>query len=251
MTRSRAVGRPAAARRRGAPRRAPAAPCCRRPPRRAPVASERRRVTAHAFITKWRASELKERTGIGESRRPTATPCTYSHRASRRLYLTSGQPRPSPRPAGTSRPKGHPKIDQRTSPASTPERPGRPGPKGVAGFVARHRPAPTGSVVPQGSPPIRIRSALTVAAAHGPAAEVLDVGRRTRPLSPALRRALAVRDRQCRFPGCGNRCCDAHHIEHWADGSRTALDNLVLLGRRHHRAVHEEGFRVTRDPVPT
>ena len=81
--------------------------------------------------------------------------------------------------------------------------------------------------------------------------EVLDVGRRTRPLSPALRRALAVRDRQCRFPGCGNRCCDAHHIEHWADGSRTALDNLVLLGRRHHRAVHEEGFRVTRDPVPT
>ncbi len=68
-----------------------------------------------------------------------------------------------------------------------------------------------------------------------------------RTVSPAQRRALAARDRQCRFPGCGNRRCDAHHVEHWADGGRTALDNLVLLCRRHHRAVHEEGFRITRD----
>jgi len=87
----------------------------------------------------------------------------------------------------------------------------------------------------------------TVTMRHEPGGEVLDVGRRTRTVSPALRRALAARDRQCRFPGCGNRRCDAHHIEHWADGGRTALDNLVLLCRRHHRAVHEQGFRVTRD----
>ena len=89
--------------------------------------------------------------------------------------------------------------------------------------------------------------AATVSMRHGPGGEILDVGRRTRTISPALRRALAARDRQCRFPGCGNVRCDAHHLEHWADGGRTALDNLVLLCRRHHRAVHEEGFRVTID----
>ena len=82
---------------------------------------------------------------------------------------------------------------------------------------------------------------------HGPAGEILDVGRRTRTISPALRRALRARDRQCRFPGCRNVRVDAHHVEHWADGGRTALDNLVLLCRRHHRAVHEEGFRITLD----
>ena len=82
---------------------------------------------------------------------------------------------------------------------------------------------------------------------HGPGGEILNVGRRTRTISPALRRALAARDRQCRFPGCQNRRCDSHHVQHWADGGATALDNLVLLCRRHHRAVHEEGFRITLD----
>ncbi len=86
--------------------------------------------------------------------------------------------------------------------------------------------------------------AATVTLQHGPDGGVLDVGRRTRTISPALRRALAARDGQCRFPGCEARRCDAHHIHHWADGGETALANLVLLCRRHHRAVHEEGFRV-------
>ena len=89
--------------------------------------------------------------------------------------------------------------------------------------------------------------AATVTMQHGPGREILDVGRRTRTISLALRRALAARDRQCRFPGCQNRRCDAHHMWHWADGGATALDNLVLLCRRHHRAVHEEGFSVTLD----
>ena len=89
--------------------------------------------------------------------------------------------------------------------------------------------------------------AATVAMQHGPGGEVLAVGRRTRIISPALRRALKARDRQCRFPGCRNVRVDAHHIEHWAHGGATALGNLVLLCRRHHRAVHEEGFRVTLD----
>jgi hypothetical protein len=77
---------------------------------------------------------------------------------------------------------------------------------------------------------------------------VLDVGRRTRTISPALRRALEHRDGGCRFPGCGRKLCDAHHVEHWADGGETRLGNTVLLCRHHHRAVHEEGFSMELGP---
>jgi 5-methylcytosine-specific restriction endonuclease McrA len=76
---------------------------------------------------------------------------------------------------------------------------------------------------------------------------VASVGRRTRTVPPALRRALLARDRGCRFPACGSRFVDAHHIVHWADGGPTALSNLVLLCRRHHRAVHEDGMRICMD----
>ena len=79
---------------------------------------------------------------------------------------------------------------------------------------------------------------------HCPDGAVLDVGRKTRTIPPAIRRALAARGHTCRFPGCDCRHCDAHHVRHWADGGATRLDNLVLLCRRHHRAVHEEGFTV-------
>ena len=84
--------------------------------------------------------------------------------------------------------------------------------------------------------------AATVVMRHGPDGRTLDVGRKTRTVPPALRRALTARDRRCRFPGCSARHCDAHHVRHWAQGGATKLDNLVLLCRRHHRAVHEEGF---------
>ncbi len=83
-----------------------------------------------------------------------------------------------------------------------------------------------------------------VAMVHDEEGRVLDVGRRTRAVSPAMRRALAHRDGGCRFPGCDSKLCDAHHIEHWAEGGETKLENLVLLCRRHHRAVHEEGYRI-------
>jgi hypothetical protein len=58
------------------------------------------------------------------------------------------------------------------------------------------------------------------------------------------RRALSARDKGCRFPGCDcpPAWTDAHHVKHWADGGPTTLDNLVLLCRRHHRLVHEEGW---------
>ena len=66
-------------------------------------------------------------------------------------------------------------------------------------------------------------------------------------MPPSLRRALQARDRCCRFPGCGVRHAQGHHIHHWANGGPTRLDNLVLLCRRHHRALQEEGYRVERD----
>src|SRR5262249_32507061 len=55
----------------------------------------------------------------------------------------------------------------------------------------------------------------------------IHVGRKTRAIPPALRRALDARDGGCRFPGCTNsRFVDAHHVVHWADGGETNLDNL-------------------------
>ena len=83
---------------------------------------------------------------------------------------------------------------------------------------------------------------------HGSDGGVLDVGRRTRTIPTALRRALESRDRnQCQFPGCTSRHCDAHHVVHWADGGETKLSNLVQVCRFHHRALHEEGLRVVAD----
>ena len=77
--------------------------------------------------------------------------------------------------------------------------------------------------------------------------EPLDVGRKTRSIPPALRRALKSRDQGCVFPGCTHkRYVDGHHIEHWADGGATRLSNLVSLCRFHHRAVHEGGIRIER-----
>jgi hypothetical protein len=76
---------------------------------------------------------------------------------------------------------------------------------------------------------------------------VLGGGRKSRTVPSALRRALEARDRGCRFPGCALRFTDAHHIEHWADGGETSLKNTVLLCRRHHRRVHEEGYRIYSD----
>jgi len=82
---------------------------------------------------------------------------------------------------------------------------------------------------------------------HGPDGSVLGAGRRKRTIPPSLRRALEARDRGCRFPGCGLRFTDAHHVKHWADGGETSLRNLSLLCRRHHRAVHEGGVRICID----
>jgi hypothetical protein len=74
-------------------------------------------------------------------------------------------------------------------------------------------------------------AATRVEMRHGADGGVLDVGRRTRTIPPALRRALEARDRGCRFPGCGVRRAQGHHIHHWANGGPTRLTNLALLCR--------------------
>ena len=77
--------------------------------------------------------------------------------------------------------------------------------------------------------------------------KTIDVGRKTRTIPAALRRALAARDGGCRFPGCTTRrFVDGHHILHWIDGGETSLENTVLLCRRHHRYLHEAGFSLER-----
>jgi hypothetical protein len=74
-----------------------------------------------------------------------------------------------------------------------------------------------------------------------PDGQPLDVGRATRTVSPAIRKALIVRDRHCQHPGCNRpqQWCDAHHIIHWAKGGPTSLENLTLLCRPHHQMAHE------------
>jgi hypothetical protein len=86
--------------------------------------------------------------------------------------------------------------------------------------------------------------ASVVRLTKAPDGSILDVGRRTRTIPPALRRALEARDRGCRFPGCGSRFTDAHHVIPWAAGGDTSLGNCVLLCKYHHRLVHEGGWTV-------
>jgi hypothetical protein len=60
---------------------------------------------------------------------------------------------------------------------------------------------------------------------------------------------LVFRDRGCTFPGCGSRWfLHAHHIRHWADGGKTALNNLTILCGTHHRRVHEGGWTIRGRP---
>jgi hypothetical protein len=75
----------------------------------------------------------------------------------------------------------------------------------------------------------------------------LNIGRRARSIPPAIRRALALRDRGCRFPGCTHtRFLHGHHIQHWLAGGETSVNNLALLCTFHHHLVHEGGWTVTR-----
>ena len=84
---------------------------------------------------------------------------------------------------------------------------------------------------------------------HGDAGAVLALGRRRRRPSSAIRRAARERDGcRCRFPGCESRRTDLHHIQHWASGGRTDLDNLISLCPYHHKLVHDRGYLIAAPP---
>jgi 5-methylcytosine-specific restriction endonuclease McrA len=102
--------------------------------------------------------------------------------------------------------------------------------------------------VPAGTSQRLACDASRVVMRHDRDGHVVEIGARTRTIPPALRRALQHRDHGCRFPGCGLRFGEGHHVRHWAAGGQTTLSNLALLCRRHHRSVHEEGYQVARQP---
>jgi hypothetical protein len=101
-----------------------------------------------------------------------------------------------------------------------------------------------GTITPETARRIACDASVSRVVTRGPS-EPLEIGRKTAVVPPGLRRAVTVRDRGCRFPGCDRppSWCDAHHVVHWADGGATSLSNLVLLCRPHHRMLHQ-GFSI-------
>jgi len=75
-----------------------------------------------------------------------------------------------------------------------------------------------------------------------------ELSHASRTLPASTRRALEARDRHCVFPGCTRPLswCDGHHLVWWTRGGETALPNLAMLCRPHHRMVHEENWRLVR-----
>src|SRR5438105_5320870 len=105
-----------------------------------------------------------------------------------------------------------------------------------------------GARVPAGTSQRLACDASRVVMRHDRDGRVVEVDARARTIPPALRRALHHRDPGCRFPASGVRFGQGHHIRHWAQGGPTTLSNLAMLCRRHHRAVHEEGYTLDRQP---
>jgi len=84
---------------------------------------------------------------------------------------------------------------------------------------------------------------------HADSGEILALGRRRRRPSSAIRRAARDRDHgRCRYPGCESRRADLHHIQHWVNGGRTDLDNLISLCPWHHQVVHDRGYLIAASP---
>jgi hypothetical protein len=78
----------------------------------------------------------------------------------------------------------------------------------------------------------------------GGPSQPLDVGRRERLATKAIRAAAILRDGGCSFPGCDRPpgFCETHHIQPWWTGGQTSLVNSALLCGRHHQIVHRQGY---------
>jgi hypothetical protein len=124
----------------------------------------------------------------------------------------------------------------------TRQPPGHPDP----GDAGHHHPGGEASLATR----LQVAARLLPPTLGGAPSQPLEVGRTTRVVSAAQRHALVVRDGGCTFPGCERppAWCEAHHLVHWLHGGPTDLPNLALVCRAHHRAVHEGGWRLHRDP---
>ena len=78
--------------------------------------------------------------------------------------------------------------------------------------------------------------------------EPINLGRRTRTVSPALRRFVLDRDKGCTVEGCSSTYrLEAHHTTPWSEGGSTNAENLVTLcWFHHHIAIHRHGMRIQR-----
>ncbi len=80
--------------------------------------------------------------------------------------------------------------------------------------------------------------------------EPINIGRKSRLWPSAMARAIKARDQHCQFPGCTqHQHLHIHHIQHWADGGSTSVENGVCLCSHHHRLVHEGGYVITKSPL--
>jgi hypothetical protein len=80
-------------------------------------------------------------------------------------------------------------------------------------------------------------------------ADVTAVAHLGRTIPARLRTALEARDTECAVPGCHNRHrLEIDHIEPFAEGGPTSLDNLVRLCRPHHHMKTNLGFRLKGRP---
>jgi hypothetical protein len=132
---------------------------------------------------------------------------------------------------------------------------------GAVGGVSAETPAGAGPAAPglchvEDGPAVSVTTAQMIACEstlswmwHDRDGTLLDVGRRRRRPTAALRRAVRERDTcRCRFPGCESRRVDLHHIQYWRNGGRTSLKNLISLCKYHHMLVHDRGYIITASP---
>jgi hypothetical protein len=75
----------------------------------------------------------------------------------------------------------------------------------------------------------------------------IDVGW-SESIPEAIRRAVRLRDRHCRWPGGCDRpaaVCDCHHVTHKKDGGPTSVQSCLLLCQYHHDiCVHRWGWAI-------
>jgi hypothetical protein len=108
---------------------------------------------------------------------------------------------------------------------------------------------PCGSCLPAATVPVFLCDPVVYAAVLDSLGLPTDMGRATRVPTQAQRRALALRDGGCTFPGCDARISwtDAHHTRRWGRGGNTDVPLLALVCRRHHRVAHRHGWSVSLD----